>query len=335
MTDVFEVALAAHRAGDFAAAERGYRRVMHLRNAAQNLGSLYAEHDRPEAAEKVFRWLLEHRPDYAPARHSLGMLLLAQRRYAEAWPLHEAGRRGTYSPVAPPQADFPEWTGQPLEGKRIVVCTEEGLGDQLMFGRYLAELGRRGADAVLACDPRTVARLYEAAGFRTAVLLPSHTQLPSADYWALTGSVPAHLDGGPPPAPVYLPRELTKGGGIGVVTRGNPALRNDANRSLPPDAAARLARLGRDLHPSASGARDLLETAEIVAGLDLVITVDTAVAHLAGAMGKACWVLLPRIGLDWRWNDGVHSDWYPDMRLLRQAPAGDWDSVLDAVEAAL
>jgi hypothetical protein len=335
MADRFEALLAAQRAGDFDTAERGYRQIMHIRNAALNLGVLYSEHGRPVQAEEVFRWLLRHRPDYAAAKHGLGMLLLAERRYAEGWPVYEAGRAVVYPPTPAPEADYPQWRAEPLAGKRIVVCAEQGAGDQIMFGRYLAQLTARGAQVTLACDPRTIARLFETTGVATQPFLPGHQRLGPADYWARVGSLPLHLGAGAPPPPVYLDFPTTTGGGVGVVTRGNPNHPNDAHRSLPPGPAARLLRLGRDLAPSATGARDFLETAQIVAGLDLVITVDTSAAHLAGAMGKPVWVLAPRLALDWRWNGGVSSDWYPNARLFRQPAQGDWNSVLDAVEAAI
>jgi hypothetical protein len=338
MADAFEALLAAQRAGDFETAERGYRQIMHVRNAALNLGVLYSEHGRPGQAEEVFRWLLGHRPDYAAAKHGLGMLLLAERRYAEGWPIYEAGRAVVYPPRPAPEADYPQWRGEPLAGKRIVVCAEQGAGDQIMFGRYLGELAAREAQVTLACDPRTVARLFETTGVATQPFLPGRQRLAPADYWARVGSLPAWLGAGAPAAPVYLDLPTTpgrNGGGIGVVTQGNPNHRNDAHRSLPPGPAGRLLRLGRDLAPAATGARDFLETAEIVVGLDLVITVDTSVAHLAGAMGKPVWVLLPRVAMDWRWNDGASSDWYPAARLFRQPVVGDWDGVLDAVEAAI
>jgi hypothetical protein len=335
MTDAIAAPLAAHRAGDFAAAERGYREIIHIRNAAQNLGVLYADYGHPEKAEEVFRWLLGHRPDYAPANHALGMLLLGERRYAEGWPLYEANRRLVHPPAVASEADYPEWRGEPLDGRRIAVCAEQGAGDQIMFGRYLAELARRGAEVVMACDPRTVARLYEAAGFDTRPFTAARRKLPPADFWSSICSLPLHLGCGAPTAPAYVDLPLASGGGVGVVTRGNPVHGNDANRSLPPEAAERLLALGRDLLPAATGARDFLETAEIVASLDVVIAVDTSVAHLAGAMGKPVWVLLPRVGMDWRWNDGVRSDWYPAARLFRQPQPGDWNAVLDDVEAAL
>jgi ADP-heptose:LPS heptosyltransferase len=105
---------------------------------------------------------------------------------------------------------------------------------------------------------------------------------------------------------------------------------------MTPAAAARLRALGRDLSPEATGARDFQETADIIAGLDLVISVDTAIAHLAASLGKPTWILLAQVGTDWRYERGRDEcRWYPSGRLFRQPMAGDWDSVLSAVEAAL
>jgi ADP-heptose:LPS heptosyltransferase len=118
--------------------------------------------------------------------------------------------------------------------------------------------------------------------------------------------------------------------------KGSPTHSNDRNRSLPPKAAAQLASLGRSLAPEDTGAGDFRDTAGIVAGLDLVISVDTAVVHLAGAMGKPVWVLLPSVETDWRWGrSGRDSPWYPSARLYRQAKPGDWAPVLRKVAADL
>lgn len=332
MTSAFAAGLAAHRAGDFETAERSYLQNPSSVNANHNLAVLYADYGYRDRAEQVFRRLLQHRPDDARARQHLALLLLAERRYDQAWAEHEAVRL-VMSPLhLEPIASCPKWSGEALAGKRLVVCAEQGAGDQMMWGRYLGELRARGAEVIVACDPRSVARLFEASDFVTWPFLRGREQLPPADFWIMMGSLPAQL-GGPPRPPTWLAALGGSGGqGVGVMPRGNPEYIHDASRSPPEDMVQRLLRLGRDLRPEASGARDFLETAEIIADLDLVITVDTAVAHLAGSMGKPVCVLLPRLGMDWRWNDGVTSDWYPAARLLRQQRAGDWGSLLDQLE---
>jgi hypothetical protein len=154
------------------------------------------------------------------------------------------------------------------------------------------------------------------------------------------GATPQRL-----PAAPYLraarpwPRPLAPGFKVGLMTAGNPVYANDANRSLPEAAAAALFGLVArpvDLRPSQTGAADFADTAALMAELDLVISVDTAAAHLAGAMGKPCWVLLPAANPDWRWMRGRRdSPWYPSVRLYRQPAPGDWGPVLDEVAADL
>ena len=332
MSLTFEAAVAAHAAGDWATAERGYLAFPASRNARYNLGRLYRQTDRLEEAEAQFRLILQHFPDHALSRRALAMTLLAARRYAEAWPLYEARRQIQAPPE--PTVDYPEWQGGPVAGRRLLVVAEQGLGDQLMFGRWLPELRARGAEVVVACDGAAMRRLFEGVGFETSHYGPGGGTLPVADGWVFICSLPFRMAATEPLSAAYLPSSGW-GRGIGVATHGNPAHENDARRSLGPAQAARLQALGRDLAPAATGARDFQDTAEIIAGLGLVITVDTSIAHLAAGLGKPCWVLLPAAGLDWRWNDGVRSDWYPQARLFRQRADGDWDTVLDEVSAAL
>lgn len=333
MSAEFEKALAAHQAGDFAAAERGYLPFRQYRNVAQNLAALYNETGRPEEAEALLRVLVENFPDFAPARHSLSLSLLAQRKYAEGFGLYES--RWPAPNIPAPQTRCPAWAGEPLAGRRIAVLAEQGLGDQLMFGRYLPALRAEGAEVLVGCDPVSVAPVFEANGWATAPF-EAGGEAPAADVWTFVGSLPLRLGSGPPPAPAYLTTPRPRGGGgVGVVATGSPTHRYDRYRSLSPEHAAELLRLGRNLHPDATGAKSLLETAEIVAGLDLVIAVDTSIVHLAGALGTPCWVLLSQIGQDFRWNDGRRSDWYPEHRLFRQAAPGEWGPVLAEVRRAL
>ena len=138
------------------------------------------------------------------------------------------------------------------------------------------------------------------------------------------------------PPPTQIPIAWRGGAGIGVVPTGSREFVDDARRSLSNEAASRLLELGRDLRPESTGARDFRDTAEIVSKLDLVITVDTSVAHLAGSMGAPTWVLLPAVAPDWRWlYERSDTPWYPSVKLFRQRAAGDWEEVLDRVLKSL
>ena len=141
-----------------------------------------------------------------------------------------------------------------------------------------------------------------------------------------------------PNAPYLSAAPVRAPGRIGVMTTGNPNHTNDANRSLPPALAQRLLRLpgATSLALADTGASDFADTAAIIAGLDLVITVDTAVAHLAGALGRPVWILIPSIMTDWRWMEGrTDSPWYPSATLYRQSNAGDWAPEIARIETAV
>jgi hypothetical protein len=176
--------------------------------------------------------------------------------------------------------------------------------------------------------------LFRASGLNAV----TGERLKRADYWVLLGSLPRLLGvtaetlAGAP----YLTVEPSGAGGVGVKARGSPSHRSDRYRSLPDDAAAQLEMLGQSLDPAATGATDFLETARIIAGLDLVITVDTSIAHLAGALGKPVWILLASAHTDWRWLRGrSDSPWYASARLYRQDRPRAWDPVLRQVAADL
>lgn len=200
---------------------------------------------------------------------------------------------------------------------------EQGLGDQIMFARWVPELVRRGVAVTLVCSP-PLARLFGGLGV-TVIPAAGEIAVPQHDAWCLMGSLP-HLVGGLPTAP-YLPSG-PGGGGIGVAPTGNPEFIGDARRSLPEPFASELLAMGCDLRPAATGAADMEDTRRIVAGLDLVLSVDTSVAHLAGAMGKPVKLLAPHVA-EWRWGLGDRSALYPTIEVLRQSAPGDWRSVLD------
>ncbi|HTZ00289.1 MAG TPA: glycosyltransferase family 9 protein, partial [Rhodocyclaceae bacterium] len=331
------------------------------------------------AAEARACWqrALAIRPGHVESRINLAFLLLMEGRYAEGWRYHEArceprvvDERMT-SEV--PDLPFPRWQGEPLAGKSLLIWPEQGLGDCIQFVRYAALLKGRGiGQLTLLCDPALAPLVATAAGVDSVIT--SRADVRSHDHWCFPMSLPLHFGTTIESIPAELPylhapperlerwrgRLPAAGYRVGLVWRGNPGHRNDANRSLPSLATlaplwsvpgvsfvslqkgrgedeARSSPAGRALLPLGQDIGDLADTAAIVAQLDLVITVDTAVAHVAGALGKPCWIMLPRLLVDWRWLlDRDDSPWYPGaVRLFRQLVEGDWGPVVARVAAAL
>lgn len=304
---------------------------------ARELGAVGCELSREGRLQEAVV-LLSHAvtqdPSNDEARINLAMAILAQGRLAEGAALYEARLLRTRAPALP----FPRWDGTPLDGKRVVIWPEQGLGDQIMMARYVPELVRRGCTVTLVCAP-ALERLFKQSLDVNVLPAKGSIDLPEADSWIWAMSLLAAMRGSPAPVDPYLdakPRctEFR----IGLATRGSPTNLNDAYRSLPQDVTeALLAFPGvGSLLPEDTFASDMLDTAEIVAGLDLVISVDTSIAHLAGALGKPVWILLPAYATDWRWQTHrTDSPWYPSARLFRQTIQGDWANVVQDVKAAL
>ncbi|MVW61494.1 tetratricopeptide repeat protein [Massilia sp. NEAU-DD11] len=272
-----------------------------------------------------------------------------------------------------PAPGFPQWNGEALDGKAIAVWPEQGFGDQIQFVRYLPWLKAAGARTVtLICHDALLPLLRGAAGADRVVPKSEAGRLAPHDFWVFMLSLPMHAGTTLATIPATLPYlaadparraywrarldTLPAGMRVGLVWRGFGGHVNDANRSLPdlsvlaplwsvPGVAFVSLQRGMDGEPRRAGpdGLDLLElgagiadfgdTAAIVAELDLVICVDTAVAHVAGALGKRCWVLLPAIHPDWRWmEERADSPWYPGvLRLYRQRHAGAWDELVARV----
>jgi hypothetical protein len=270
-----------------------------------------------------------------------------------------------------PKFSQPMWLGEEaVEGKTILIHVDEGLGDTIQFARYLPMLAARGARVILVVDRPAHALLSGLAGVSQCLTLGD--ALPAFDMHCPICSLPlafgTRLDT-IPSATSYLPlpaesrvRAWQDRLGahdrlrIGLVWSGNPEHGNDHNRSLPLRAMARIldvdatfVSLQKDPRPAdritlrerteivdwTAHLTDFTETAALVRCLDLVITVDTSVAHLAGALGRPTWILLPYTP-DWRWLlDRDDSPWYPTMRLFRQTETRDYGDVLDRVRVEL
>lgn len=326
MSNVLQRGIEAHQRGDLAAATSLYRQTIGV--AKHNLAVLHEQQGDYDQAIALYREALEADPGRDESAASLALTLLREGRYAEGWPLHERRRHLKRLDLPQIKAEWPEWNGEDIAGKRLAVIGEQGLGDQIMFARFLEPLRARGAEVRFICGPELVTLLGG----------QPHLRREDFDFWIYALSLPLRLgvtlETLPPPA--ALPIRWRGGGGIGVMATGNPKFLKHAQRTPPEAVQAELLGLGRDLRPEATGARDFRDTAEIVAGLDLVITIDTSVAHLAGSLGAPTWILLPALDGDWRWlRDREDSPWYPSARLFRQPRPGDWAGALAAVKAAL
>ncbi len=325
--------------------------------AWHNLGNLLGELLRLEEAERCYAEALAVDPEYAPSRVARALLWLLQGRFEEGWP--EYRWRWKQKGNRLPQPGCPMWAGEPLEGKTALLYSEQGAGDTIQFVRYAHLLRRAGARIWLVCRPE-LKRLMDAAPDVDRVLSQGDSVdgadvfCPLLEIPGLTGTrvetIPAREWYLSAPAGVSPdPRVQTATGlRIGLVWAGNPNHANDRNRScllrefecilrlegvtffsLQVGVAARqildlpdvrIVHLGPALG-------DYAATAANLAALDGLVTVDTSVAHLAGALGRPVAALLP-YAPDWRWLLDRHdSPWYPTMRLFRQGAPGDWGSV--------
>lgn len=319
--------------------------------------------------------LLARSPDYVDMRFNLSWAQLALGRWAEGWANYEY-RLKVYPHLVAPPAGLPRWAGEPPDGGTLVVIAEQGLGDALQFGRFVAVLAARGHRVHLRVEPRMVALMRGFAG--VAAVEAYGVDLPAdASRWVPLLSLPgilgideAALGADVPyiraePARIARVRDWLGDGlldrlVIGVQWRGNPAGSIDRGRSVPVEAMLRLAALphvevvalqrppGLDELTALGGEtrirvaphgldRDgaFLDTAAYMTAFDLVVTCDTSIAHLAGAVGCPTFVLLKSTP-DWRWMVGRDdSPWYPTMRLFRQDRAGDWEAPVARLIAAV
>ena len=289
----------------------------------------------------------------AETRHNLACALLASGQMtAEAWTLYEA--RLDLNPAARAIAAIPRWRGEDIAGKTVLLHCEQGLGDTIQFARYAALVAERGARVVLAVQPELVRLLQGTPG--AAAVVDAREALPRYDVFCPLMSLPGvfgtTLETIPPICtPIATSDSVAWGLNVGLAWAGGSAFAHDAARSaglaamapLADTAGATFHSLQLPVQPLAefslqermADVRDFADTAGIIAGLDLVIAVDTAVAHLAASMGKEVWLLSRHMGC-WRWlRDRVDSPWYPTMRIYRQERPGDWATVIDRVRCDL
>lgn len=338
-----------------------------------NLGALHLGLKNDDTADACLRQAIALEPDNARARFNLAYLQLRHGNYEEGWALFEA--RDWYHALAQ-HFTFARWQGQALEGRSLLVTFEAGHGDVIQFCRYIPLLKARGARHItLLCHAALTRLLRGLEGLDAVLGLDEPVPQQGFDYWMPLLSAPYHLATRAHSVPAQLPylrascvhlahtaqgRHPTDPLRVGLVWKGNPLFENDAQRSLPhlqtlsplwqvpgiafvslqkgagEDQIAACTAQQPLLHAGAD-MQDFADAAALISGLDLVISVDTAMAHLAGALGKPCWLLLPWHMTDWRWGDtGTACVWYPQvMRLFRQGSDASWGPVVADLVLAL
>jgi predicted O-linked N-acetylglucosamine transferase (SPINDLY family)/ADP-heptose:LPS heptosyltransferase len=358
---------ALHRAEE---AEAACRRAIALApgyaTAHLNLG--FALHDLGKLDEALaqFRAAETARPGYAKAIAGEAIVLLQRGDFAAGWEKYEA--RWRTGDLPPRNFAEPQWRGEPLAGKTILLHAEQGFGDAIQFLRYVPLVAARGGKVVVEVRRPLIPLVARMAGID---VVGRGERLPAFDVQCPLLSLPlafgTTLDTIPATMPYLTPAperatywrnriDVAHGLKIGIAWAGSTVHRNDRNRSIPlerlaplfaiedvrwfslqvgPRAADLAAQKGAAVADLAPELTDFGETAAVIAALDLVICADTAVAHLAGALGKPAWMMLP-FAADWRWIVGRDdSPWYPSLQLFRQAQPNDWAGVAARVRDAL
>ena len=318
------------------------------RELKASLANTLRELGQAKEAISLLRDTVAQHPDFAEAQRDLAHALLLNGDYIEGWKQNR-WRWQTSSLIGGERhQDVSEWVGQPLTGKRILLWDEQGFGDAIQFVRFVPWVAELGAEVVLEVQAELVSLFQSVEG--AATVIARGEDLPRVDFqislldlgdafrtdsFAIPNTVP------------YLNVQKSTGGNdrpkVGLCWAGNPNHDNDQNRSIEFDIMRPWLELyGIDFYNLQFGDRaidagaesrlnsmpikpkDFLDTAKFVDSLDLVITVDSAMAHLAGALGKPVWLLLP-FAPDWRWMlSREDSPWYPTATLFRQKTPGDW-----------
>jgi Flp pilus assembly protein TadD len=323
-----------------------------------NVAMIYRTWGHLDAALRCLEKALTAAPDNPEVHWNLANTILVRGEFARGfeeyeWRFRRAGR-------AERAMALPRWAGEDLRGKTLLLAAEQGMGDLIQFARFARPLAARGAKVVVECHPGLESLLATAPGVSAVVALGQTVK--GADFYLPMMSV-AHALGvdeasvtrstylSVPPGPaVSVPGAGVK---VGLAWRGNPRHENDVYRSialstlqpiLDVDGATFIslqvgearAEIGEaKIHDLSPQLTDFAATARAVEQLDVLISVDTAVAHLAGALGKPVWLLLAR-GNDWRWgHQRVDTPWYSSMKLFRQAPHRDWSVPVRQIAAAL
>jgi len=333
-----------------------------------NIGVLYQAIGDLDAAIDYYRQSIAQDPERQAARPNLATALLTKFDFETGFAEFESRLRESH--IRNPTADIPRWRGDALAGRRLLVTAEQGYGDMLQYARFLPALAALGGHVTVECPPglerlfamlsgvdRVVARDEPLPDADLAIPLLSVPYVQGYAMDDVMGAIPYLAV--PPGVCFTLPDEgLLK---VGLVWAGRPAtgevyLRRSLNRRRCPlaalaplvtipgarffslqvgEAAEEISSSGLSLVDLSGHLDDFADTAAAIAGMDLIISIDTATAHLAGAMGAPLWVMLAPGQSDYRWGVGNSTPWYPHARLFRADRSGGWPAVIRMMTAEL
>jgi len=363
----YTLAEALMQAGRYDEAEAPLRRAIALSpddiTLLSRLGQLAISRHDFDGAEAALSEVLRRDPKHLDARLGWARVRLLRGEIPDAW--NDYSWRWQRPQNKKPFLDKAEWDGSPQPDKTLMLYCEQGMGDSVQFARFATHAAKLVGKVVLLVPP-ALRRVLETVPGVAQVAVPGK-KLPDFDLHLPLMDVPrvlrlGHADVGMTKPYIKAPAETTlrrlvqaQGFRVGVVWAGNPDHDNDHLRSIAPDRLVRLARFPQvRLIGLQKGARekdnaafaeilpnigprlqDMAATAAVLEELDLVVTIDSSVAHVAAALGRPVWMLVP-YAPDWRWYGlGEDTPWYPTMRLFRQRKEGDWDEVLGRVETGL
>jgi Flp pilus assembly protein TadD len=338
--------------------------------AHNNIGIVLVQAGRIEEGLDHYDEAIRLRPEYPEAHMNRSLTWLSLGDFDRGWPEYEWRLKVRAKPTQPDPV--PRWDGSDLNGRTLLIGAEQGLGDSIHFLRYAALATTRGGTVIFDCPPPLATLARSCPGI--CEVIPRGADLPRSDFQipllSLPGLFGGHSATGLPVVP-YLKADPVRAAHwranlensnelrVGIAWQGSTAHKGDRLRSVKMTRFAPLAAIPgvrlyslqrgfgseqlsdestRSMGVIDLGTRfddDMADVAAAMESLDLIVTVDTALAHLAGAMGRPVWVAVP-FAADWRWlRDNEDTPWYPTMRLFRQSRRGDWDGVFGRLGAAV
>jgi hypothetical protein len=339
-------------------------------SAFNNYGNVLRECGDPEGAVPFLQRSIQLAPAHPTAQFNLAVAYLLAGDYARGWPQYET--RWNYEHLAGtlPKFDQPRWTGQDIRDRTVLVIGEQGHGDNLQFVRFLSDIKARGARPVLVTDSALIP-LFAGSGVDNTVAFGE--PLPAFDYWTPIMSIPGLVGSTAEnlarvqyylTADAALQRSWQQVLGpktrlrVGFCWSGRRDTWINRHKAMPfatmlelirqnpgyewinlqvdctAEEEAQLISAGVQAYPGSI--RTFADSAALIMHMDVVLAVDTAVAHLAGALGRPTWVMLSQFALDWRWLlDRDSSPWYTTATLFRQPKMGDWTSVTEKIHKYL